>query len=278
MSEMSNVKNIDSTVYVFDVDGVLCDVGEDINPEVIVWVAKLLESPAFVAINTGRGYDRIREEIVALMRTRLRDQNSIQRLFIANEMGGVVTRFDDGKEVQELTEYRISKELQQRASDIFVAMGADATMMNRAFKQSMATFVKLADVSQKKFEPQKAELFRRFHEAFSDEDVTVTSTVNTVDIHARAAGKQAGAKLIMEWVKLVSDVQHDAFVCFGDSNNDYEMARYFATQDVSTTFVFTGENLSVDEHDHVKVVDTVGRYTAGTLEYLVANHESGVQA
>lgn len=265
---MSESVSIDSTVYVFDVDGAMCDVGEPINLEVVRWVAKLLESPAFVAINTGRGYDRIGEEVVDLLREHLQDQLSLDRLLVATEMGGVVTKFENGQESQVHTEYRIPKELQVRAADVYVSTGSDATMSNYAFKQSMATFVKLHTVSQENFDRQKSVLVDKLLEEFKDDDITIATTAESIDVHAVDAGKQAGAKLIMDWVKSVSDVHHDTFVCFGDSNGDYEMARYFATQDASTTFVFTGENLDVDIHDRVKVVDTVERYTAGTLEYL----------
>lgn len=265
---MSELKNIDSTVYVFDVDGVLCDVGEEINHDVVGHLARLLESPAFVAINTGRGYDRIGEEVVDLLRLHLQDQASLDRLLIATEMGGVITKFENGQESQLQTEYRIPKELQERAADVYKSTGSDATMSNYAFKQSMATFVKLHTVSQEDFDRQKSVLVDRLLEEFTSDDITIATTAESIDVHAVDAGKQAGAKLIMDWVKSVSDVHHDTFVCFGDSNGDYEMARYFATQDASTTFVFTGENLSTDLHDHVRVVDTVERYTAGTLEYL----------
>jgi len=239
---MSELRNIDNTVYVFDVDGVLCDIGQDINRDVVGHLARLLESPAFVAINTGRGYDRIGEEVVDLLRPLLQDESSLDRLFVSTEMGGVVTTFENAQQVQEQTEYRIPKELQQRAADAYLAMGADTTMSNYAFKQSMATFVKLHEVSQEDFERQKSELVERLQDAFTDEDVTIATTAESVDVHASDAGKQAGAKLIMDWVKSVSDVHHDTFMCFGDSNGDYEMARYFATQDAGTTFVFTGEN------------------------------------
>lgn len=264
---MSKMKNIDTTVYVFDVDGVLCDIGQDINPDVVQWLARLLDSPAFVAINTGRGYDRIGGEVVALLRECLQNSASLDRLLVSTEMGGVITKFDDGQESQQYTEYSMSQELKQRAVDVYFASGSD-TIMSNYIKQSMATFVKLSEVSQEDFERQKSELVERLRGALDGEDVTIATTAESVDVYARTAGKQAGAKLIMEWVKSVSDIHHDTFVCFGDSTSDYEMVRYFATQDADTTFVFTGENLSVDEHDHVKVVDTVGRYTAGTLEYL----------
>lgn len=262
------MNKIDSTVYVFDVDGVLCDIGQEINPEVVVWLARLLESPAFVAINTGRGYDRIREEVVALLRGELKNQNSLDRLFISTEMGGVTTKFANQQEQQADTPYRISTDLQRKAIDVYNTNGMNATMSNYSFKQSMVTFVKLKESTQDDYERQKLELIEKLQEVFSGDDATIATTAESIDVHARDAGKQAGAKLIMDWVKSVSDIEHDKFVCFGDSNGDYEMARYFAAQGAGTTFVFTGRNLSVNSQDHVKVIDTVEPYSAGTLEYL----------
>lgn len=49
-----------ATVYVFDFDGVLCDIGVfKIDDRVRDLLARLLQSGAYCAINTGRAYDHL---------------------------------------------------------------------------------------------------------------------------------------------------------------------------------------------------------------------------
>ncbi len=257
-----------TTVYVFDVDGVLCDVGEPINTDVLRHIAKLLDAAVYVAINTGRGYDRVGVEVVEPLQEFLTDQSRMSHLFVATEMGGVTTHFVHGKAVHAATAYCIPEEFKQKAVAVYERTGAAATMSNYAYKKAMSTFVKLAEVSQVDFDRQKAELVAELQHVFAGEDITIATTVESVDVHARNAGKHAGAHLIKQWVQSVSDIAHDSFMCFGDSTGDYEMARYFAEQGAKTQFVFTGEALAVDEHDGVAVTYTAEHYTAGTLEYL----------
>lgn len=97
----------------------------------------------------------------------------------------------------------------------------------------------------------------------------ITGTSESTDVYAADGGKNAGAPIIMDWLARVSEVAHEVAVCFGDSHNDYEMARRFAENGFSTTFVFTGENLKVDDyHADVEVVESAAKYAAGTSEYL----------
>lgn len=267
---MTNEKTTqnESTVYVFDVDGVLCDIGEPINTDVLRHIAKLLDDSVYVAINTGRGYDRVGVEAVEPLQAFLTDQSRMSHLFVSTEMGGVTTRFVNGEEVYTLTEFCDSAELKRRAVAVYEHAGAAMTMANYDYKKTMSTFVKLAEATQADFDRQKSELVSELQQAFKHDDVTIATTVESVDVHARRAGKHAGAQLIKQWVQSVSDISHDRFICFGDSTNDYEMARYFAEQGAQAQFVFTGETLTADEHDHVTVICTVERYAAGTLEYL----------
>jgi hydroxymethylpyrimidine pyrophosphatase-like HAD family hydrolase len=259
---------IESTVYVFDVDGVLCNIGEPIDTDVLRHIAKLLDASIYVAINTGRGYDRVGVEAIEPLREFLSDPAHLNHLFVSTEMGGVTIHFEDGEEVHAMREYCISAELKQKAVTAYKRIGAAMTMENYDYKKTMSTFVKIQEVSQADFDRQKSELVAELQQDFRHDDVTIATTVESVDVHARQAGKHAGAHLIKQWVQSVSDISHDKFICFGDSVGDYEMARYFAETGAETVFVFTGDALSVDEHDDVTVIDTVERYAAGTLEYL----------
>jgi Ala-tRNA(Pro) deacylase len=133
----------------------------------------------------------------------------------------------------------------------------------------MATAVKKDEAKTETFLAQRDALVTQLRQAFPGRNYTIQETVESVDVHAAHAGKQAGPELIYEWLQRVSDITHDEFMCFGDSKGDYEMARWFAEQGLQTRFVYTGTELELaDPHDGVEVIDTSQLYTAGTLEYL----------
>lgn len=257
-------------VYVFDFDGVLCDIGKfEMDARVRDHIAGLLNSGVYYAINTGRAYDRVETECVALIRAAY-PTLSLDHLMATTEMGGEVTTFNNGQPMKRRTKYALSQDDLAIFYDVWEAHKADLfAMYVYESKQSMATTVRDHHYDEATYMPQKVLFERLLHEAYAGRDVIITGTTESTDVHAPEAGKNAGAANIIEWLAAVSDIRHDTAICFGDSHSDYEMAREFAQQGFATTFVYTGEGLEVaNPHDKVTVVDTVATYTNGTVEYF----------
>ncbi len=259
-----------ATVYVFDFDGVLCDIGVfKIDDRILDLLAQLLQSGAYCAINTGRAYDRVETECVALLRAAY-PALSLDRLMATTEMGGEVTTFAAGQPVSVRTKYALTPDEIAVFHEVWQAHKAELPAMYvYTSKQSMATTVRDHHYDEATYAPQKALFEQWLHKAYAGTDVVITGTAESTDVHAPHAGKNAGAANIIAWLAGVSDIQHDTVVCFGDNHSDYEMAREFAERGFETTFVYTGEGLEVAKpHDTVKVVDTAATYTNGTVEYL----------
>ena len=259
-----------ATVYVFDVDGVLCEIGSFVVDErVIGLIADLLRRGVYCAVNTGRGYDRVASEFVVPLRQRFPDI-SLDKLLITTEMGGEVTTFSAQKALSVGTKYAMSADMLKVFYDVWDTHKDKLfAMYVYANKKSMASTVRDHSYEQAVYARQKAQFEHWLREAYTGTDIIVTGTTESTDVHAPDAGKNAGAANIIDWLGKVSDVMHDAAICFGDSHNDYEMAREFASRGFATTFVYTGEGLEVaDPHDRVKLADTVATYTDGTVEYL----------
>jgi len=259
-----------ATVYVFDVDGVLCEIGSFVIDErVIRLIAKLLQQDIYCAINTGRGYDRVDAEFIEPLKARFPD-TSLAKLAVTTEMGGEITTFRAQQAQSVATKYAMSADELKIFYDVWAAHKSElSSMYIYTSKQSMATTVWDHNFEESVYAPQKEQFEKWLREAYGGTDIVVAGTTESTDVYAPDAGKNAGAANIIEWLGQVGDVKHDSAVCFGDSHNDYEMARKFADVGFTTKFVYTGENLVVDEpHAEVEIIDTVANYTDGTVEYL----------
>ncbi|MCA9327649.1 HAD hydrolase family protein [Candidatus Saccharibacteria bacterium] len=252
-------------VYVFDVDGVLRDIGEGMNLEVIARIAQLLHDGAHVAINTGRNQKRM-HMVLDPLHDAVKDSHDLDHFMMATEMGGVIFTFQSGKHTTSNTQFKLDAALKERANRMYHPDKHDT--MEISEKDSMATFVIREGADRDRFTAQRDELVKQLEAEFTDADVVILPNLESIDVHAPHAGKQAGAQVIYEWLNQVSDITHDDFICFGDNNNDYDMARWFAEQGRRVRFVFTGRNLDVEYHAAVEVIDTDGLYTKGTLEFL----------
>lgn len=259
-----------ATVYVFDVDGVLCEIASPtIDERVIRLIGGLLEKGIYCAVNTGRAYDRVGGEFVEQLNGEF-PELMLDGLFISTEMGGEATTFSGKQPESSRTQYALKPE----QLDLFRRLWHENkpeldAMRFYDVKESMGTTVRLRGSDEARYREQKARFETLLHEAFAHDDVIISGTSESTDVYAPDAGKNAGAANIIDWLGRVSDVKHDSAVCFGDSHNDYEMARKFAEAGFATKFVYTGEKLIVDEpHAEVEIIDTTANYTDGTVEFL----------
>jgi HAD superfamily hydrolase (TIGR01484 family) len=257
-------------VYIFDVDGVLNNL-QIYKPDarIIAQMADLLEAGTFVAINTGRGYEWIEENVVLPLRKQLVSADSVTRLFVAVEMGGLGVEFSRQAEQHHKSAFSLTQEQIAEVKRVFQAHPEYTDRLHWYPKESMATLDKNDNTSMEDFRPAQKELTAMLQEVFKDQHVKVANSNDAVDIHAPEAGKWAGAQLIYDWLRRRTDVPHDHFICFGDSMVDYEMARFFAEQSHDTTFVFTGAAFDDSNlHKGITVVKTTVPYHDGTYQYL----------
>jgi HAD superfamily hydrolase (TIGR01484 family) len=261
------------SAYIFDVDGVLNNL-KVYQPDerIIARMAELLDEGTFVAINTGRGYEWIEENVSQALREKVRDTSSLSRLFVAAEMGGIGVEYPDGEEQKNPSAFSLTPDQIAKVRQTFEEYPEYIDRVHWYAKESMATLDKNENASMEEFRPAQKKLTAILEKVFEGQHVKVANSNDAIDVYAPEAGKWAGAQLIYEWLRRTSDIQHDHFVCFGDSIVDYQMARFFAAQSHDTVFVFTGPATltGIEADDNITLVKTDRPYHEGTYDYLAA--------
>lgn len=263
------------SVYIFDVDGVLNDLQVYTPDErVVTNIAALLEQGVFVAINTGRGYAWVEENVVRPIQSKLHNEGAMAYLFVAVEMGGLGVEFTGGTERRIRSAFSLTSEQIDLVRRTFEQYPEYADRLHWYPKESMATLDKNDETTLEVFRPAQQELTAILRDVFKGQHVKVANSNDAIDVHAPEAGKWAGAQLIYEWLRRATDIQHDHFVCFGDSAVDYEMARFFAEQSHDTTFVCTGKTFDTSALDpNITLIKTERPYHEGTYQYLQTSAE-----
>lgn len=259
-----------NNVYVFDLDGVITNPQNSAVDNVTVeHIYSLLESATYVAINTGRSFAWVDEHLLGYLRE-LGAHAYFDHLYVVCEKGGESLAWNGVDFSPQPSRFALSKngialckQVFEDNENIFSSMFWDTT------KQTMATIEKLPQADLQVFQEQQTALVDKLTHAFNGQDVRIDGTTIATDVELPSAGKHAGAELIFEWVASHSDARNSAFICFGDSKSDYEMARFFASQGNQTTFVFVGKKEhELQEHEGVSLIRTSALYSDGTREYF----------
>jgi hypothetical protein len=122
-----------------------------------------------------------------------------------------------------------------------------------------------------RFAPRQRELVTALHELLDNEhaghSLEIDASTIATDIQDRRAGKDLGARRIVEWLER-RGLTPEHFVTVGDSQSDTAMAAEL--QDAHhVDFVFVGDPASLKaEALRCRVVQTSARFELGTLEYL----------
>lgn len=261
---------IQDAIYVFDIDGVLNNLSSYTpDDRVLDHVTALLERSVFVAINTGRHYEWVEENIVRSLRNKVNNTSSLNHLFIATEMGGIGIRFENGVEQKIYSSFSLDTDQIQMVRTIYEQHKDLASrMLWHEGKESMATMSRGNDIDRETYKIDQDSLASILQNTLDETHMRITKSNDAIDVHAPEASKWAGAQLIHDWLNEFSDKQYTHFICFGDSPIDYEMARYFAQQH-STVFVFTGPEFEhAEKDDTIKLIKTDQPYCEGTYQYL----------
>jgi hydroxymethylpyrimidine pyrophosphatase-like HAD family hydrolase len=261
-----------SATYVFDLDGVITDPADSsVNREVVGRIYDFLVGGGYIAVNTGRSYAWVGQNLISLLQKR-NDASVFARLYVVCEKGGESMLWRDGGFVEQPSRFALDRKAYSAAQQTFASHKAELrAMFWDATKRTMATIEKEPSAQLRDFQKEQQHLVALLEQNTSEYEVKVDATTIATDVESPKAGKHAGAELIYEWALQRPEVNHDRFVCFGDSKSDYEMARYFASQGADTTFVFVGkatDNFSEDAK--VKTIRTKTHYDQGALEYLMS--------
>lgn len=257
-------------VYIFDVDGVINDIHTyRADTRVLGQISKLLHDGCCVALNTGRGYAWVEQNVVDYLRKKPGAASDLSRLFVSVEMGGLTVAFANGVERHERTAFSLLPEQIERVKRLYEQHKIAGVQHWYAGKLSMATIDKPAGASPARFLVEGKALIAALEKEFAGEHVKILHNPDAIDVTTPEAGKWAGAQLIYDWLQRAPGATPTHFICFGDNASDYEMARFFAGQGHRVDFVFTGETLGQVTHDPgIIFTKTAAFYSDGTYAFL----------
>lgn len=264
---------MNNPIYVFDLDGVITNPGNSqVDTVAVEHIYQRLRDGFLVAINTGRSYQWVQTQLIALLDT-MGAADTFERLIIVCEKGGECIEWHDGEFTPQPSRFALIPEAHTITHDVFENnKSAFLTMFWDDTKQSMATIEKEPAADLEAFKAEQLVLTGKLADALQGYDVKVDPTTIATDVESPLAGKHAGAELIYEWAGRHMPADQAVFISFGDSKSDYEMARYFAQQGNDSTFVFVGAKTDVfSEAPGVHLLRTDAEYAAGTREYFERN-------
>ncbi len=256
-------------VYVFDLDGVITDPrNSTLDKEAVSHIDSLLKSGIYVAINTGRSYEWVENNLIRTLRSNT--VSDFSHLYIVCEKGGESVAWNGSDFVAQPSRFALDTEAYTKTQAIFESEKTQLqSMFWDATKRTMATIEKQPSADLAVFRTEQTALTAQLNAAFAGKDVKVDPTTIATDVESPFAGKHAGAELIYEWANKTMPMHPDTFISFGDSVSDYEMARYFAQQGQTSHFVFVGSaNDQFNEDNNVVLLRTMARYAEGTKEYF----------
>ena len=258
-----------SSLFVFDLDGVITNPeNSSVNSEVLNKIHSLLVADIPVAINTGRSYDWVKSNLITYLE-RKNNSELFNNLVIVCEKGGEIIQWNHNRfeispslNVLKKSDYKIAKEIFESNKHELNTMFWDNT------KRTMASIEKSPKASLNDFHTQQKNLVRLLSSSLISKDIRIDATTIATDVESRTAGKYAGAKHIVDWIKS-NYMEMNKCVCLGDSISDYDMALCFADHGIATTYVYVGVT-----HDMIPVDSRIdvdypkNNFDLGSLEYL----------
>lgn len=260
------------SLYVFDLDGVITHPHDSsVDDKAVSHIARLLDQDCHIAVNTGRSYEWVREHFLKRL-VEASTAREFDRLFIACEKGGESIEWQDHQFRPQPSRFALADDIHDTVHHFFKSHASlFPTMFWDRTKTTMATIEKHPNADLDQFKAEQSRLVGELQSLLAGNDVRIDPTTIATDVESPQAGKHAGAELIHEWAASQPAADHDAYISFGDSKSDYEMARYFAASGSKSIFVFVGaSHETFDEHTGVTLTRTKSSYANGTNEYFAS--------
>jgi hypothetical protein len=264
-------------VYVFDIDGVITGPNtSELDDRVTDWMVEQLKHGTKIAVNSGRSYAWIEENLLLSLISKGAG-TVFDNFLLVCEMGGETYSTYEGEMVLKPSRFALAPEAHAKAHDIFKRnKGGFATLKWDNTKHTMATISKHTAADPERFKSEREIMLDKVKDGLEGFEVKVMSDITATNIVSPLAGKHAGAALIYDWVlkdmpEGVSHPEQLTFISIGDSSSDMAMADYFAEKGAASTFVYVGDpKVKLEEHEGVNRVVTNARYADGTTEFLSA--------
>lgn len=261
-------------IFVFDIDGVLTSLKTHKIEEkdLINFIVKILERGEPVSFNTGRAIPWVKQNLISKIEEEIPNKSFLSNLFAVGEKGGAWIEFNtEGNEsfvidknikFPEVLEEELRKLIHEKFSN---------KIRYEEGKKTMASLLKSDLISRDDYDRMHAEIDSEIEKILINLDLNntfkiVPTTLDT-DIESVNAGKDAGMKKILDWLK-EKNYEAQEFVTFGDSLSDLAMAEHLAENNHNVRFIYVGDK-EIDPKDYkFQIILTKEKFDKGTLEYL----------
>ncbi len=260
-------KNIKSSCWLFDIDGVLTDPQKKKVPAALLLeLSKIINSGQPVAFVTGRSVTWARERVIDKL-----SNKKPKNVFISAEKGGVWSSFNGQKWTLNIDEYLAPPQKLIAKVEKLVKEKFGGTMFLDP-KHTMVSIEVKDGIPLQKFSTLQKELDWRLRsflkEARLEDQFKIDSAIIATDIEHKQAGKYLGTIRVFDWLQ-EQNLKPDHFFAFGDTHGDVNIARTVFEKGHEVEFVFTGKkNLLPVKKLPFPTTVFDGEYSQGTLKYL----------
>jgi hydroxymethylpyrimidine pyrophosphatase-like HAD family hydrolase len=265
------------TAWIFDVDGVLADPKhKTIDEDFFDIIFDKLQKGEPVGLNTGRSIDWIIGKIVHPLLAKMEDKSSIVRFFAVGEKGATWMNFDSEGEMHRDKDdsFVLSHELRERMKKMVEEKFSDCVFFDDT-KETMISIEMKDSYDIKKFTGRQNELNTEMKKIIEEvgNGHRMDPTIIATDIEDVRVGKALGITRLLKWLE-DNSFTPERFIAFGDSVPDLEMADELEKRGKKVTFVYVGDPqklIEAEKNGKVKnkaIIQNVGNFTQGTLEYL----------
>lgn len=265
-----------STLFLFDIDGVITNpMTSEVDSEAISEIAEILHKGGPIAFNTGRGLNWVLHQIIPPLVQKLPDRSYLNGLCIVYQKGAFRVSFDEKGDIEQpvstpdITLIPVS--LRRQVHQLIEASFTETMFVGETKEAVLSPQMKSgADYTQFKADQKRlVDLLYGIVGRYGWKDIfRVDPTRIATDIEDRHLGKGLGTSRILEWLA-ERKFQIEAFIAFGDSSSDLQMAEVIGHLGLSVEFVFVGEKEQLQDHTlSIPIHLPQAQGEKGTGEYL----------
>lgn len=259
--------NTHKTAWIFDVDGVLTNLGarEITQPILFPSLAQIIDNHNLLAFNTGRDARFVKSRIINHLA--LHTKSPLKDIFIASEKGGVWQEADKAPQINET--FALPPAFVEKVKLLITQEFADCVFFDET-KRTMISIEMIVNTPLHYFTPRQ----KRLNEILTmylqmaglSSSYILQEDLIATDIIHKDAGKDVGMQHILTWIETHGH-SIDHYYCFGDNPSDTHMGELLAQKKLPFTFVYVGTK-PLPPLSFTPLI-TENKFDAGTAEAVV---------
>lgn len=259
--------------YFFDVDGVLTNLGQVINPELVKKLSHILMNSDMLGLISGRGFDWQVENVVKPIEMYVnehseRSKELIDNFFVSAEFGGASVLHKNGERIQKIDESIVLvHDLRKKLHDI--ADEFSNIVLVETDKKTMFSSPKKPSVALDAFNAIKSDLVLKYEDLVRNyPDLEIHTDRYSVNVKHKNATKRHATIEVLEWLE-EKGVKPERYYAFGDSVSDLDIGEALFERNLPMEFVFVGQEEELKGHQvRFPYIVTKADFDEGTLEFL----------